>query len=535
MTCKTWRGFSLMTLLGLSLLGVGGSGCSSVDDSGAFQDGSGTDGSGWDSASASASASDGASGYPGDTGGADPSGGGTSGAGDDGMGEPDPEEEEPAGTSTGEMACDDQTPVELYLSPDDSNSMSSPVQAREAMQDWGSLSGVPLRTWEFLNYYTFDYPPAEPGDLTVTPSLYRDESMPEGEYLLQIGVASEEVANEERAPLNITLVLDTSGSMSGTPMDMLKESCRAIAAQLREGDKISMVTWDTSNAVVLGGYQVSGPDDVMLLSKIDNLSAGGGTDLHGGLTAGYGLAQDVYDSSRINRIVLISDGGANVGITDEELIAEHAGANDADGIYMVGVGVGDAGYNDLLMDTVTDVGKGASVFIASEAEAWKIFGDRFVNTLAVAARDVQVRLDLPPGFEIVRFSGEEYSSDPKEVEPQHIAPNDAMVFHQRIATCAPELIDESTALTVTVRFKDAITFEEREVTTELGFTELLAGDQSQLFKGAAIFEYAEALKAYRDEGDMGAIEAALAQVSAALELLPGDIDLLEIQGVLEAL
>lgn len=473
--------------------------------------------------------------------GLDPSGGGTGGAGDEG-GEPPPDDtgadEEPEGSTgtTGEPVCDDQTPVELFLSPDDSNSMSSPAQVRAAVLDgWSSIQAVPIRTWEFMNYYGFDYPAAAPGSVVVTPQLYRDPEDPEGEYLLQIAVSSEELSNEERPPLNITLVLDTSGSMGGHPIDMLKESCRSIAGSLREGDVISMVTWATSNAIILGGHTVSGPDDPMLMSAIDGIDAGGGTDLHGGLVAGYELAEQNYDAERINRIVLVSDGGANVGITDSELIAAHAGGQDEDGVYMVGVGVGTVGtYNDRLMDEVTDAGKGASVFVSDAQEAQRVFRDDFVNTLAVAARDVQVRLDLPPGFEIVEFSGEEFSSDPQEVEPQHLSPNDAMVFHQRIATCAPELLTDDTEITVAAHYKDAISFAPAEVSATRSMSELLAGDNSQLLKGSAVFGYAEALKAYK-KGEQEAVASALEALAAAEAALPGDPDLAEIREVLEAL
>lgn len=473
----------------------------------------------------------------------DPHDGGTSGA-DDGYGdeEPDaiPDDDGLEGTTGDALECDAETPVTLFLSPDDSNSMSSPVQAREAVSSqWASLGSVPIRTWEFFNYYTFAYPPAEPGTLEVSTSLYRDPEDPEGEYVLQIGVSSEAITNDDRAPLNITLVLDESGSMGGAPMDMLKESCRAIAHSLREGDIVSMVTWDTSNAIVLDAYAVDGSDDPMLLAKIEALDAGGGTDLHGGLTAGYALAQEMYDPERINRIVLISDGGANAGVTDIDLISEHAGGNDEDGIYMVGVGVGGEGtYRDALMDSVTDAGKGASVFVPSSEEAWSVFGTNFVNTLAVAARDVQVRLDLPPGFEIVKFSGEEYSSDPSEVEPQHLAPNDAMVFHQRVATCAPELIDEEAQVGITVRFQDPVTFEVKETSHTAAFADLLAGDHALLLKGAAVLAYTEALKAAKSgtpEEKTQASDEALAALALAEAALEGDTDLAEIHSVLTAL
>jgi Ca-activated chloride channel family protein len=440
---------------------------------------------------------------------------------------------------TGEDECDESSEVTLYLSPDDSNSMSSPVQVREAVLDgWSSLSSVPVRTWEFMNYYTFDYTPAVDGELRVQAALVQDDAS--GPYTLQIGVSSPQVANEDRELMNITLVLDTSGSMAGTPMDMLKASCSAIAGSLREGDIISMVVWDTSNAVILESHEVSGPDDEVLVAAINALSASGGTDLSGGLSAGYELAQENYSADRINRLVLISDGGANAGETDISVIAANAADDSGDGVYLVGVGVGTAStYNDDLMDEVTDAGKGASVFIPDQDEAEKIFGERFVNVMDVAARDVQVRLDLPPGFEIVRFSGEEYSSDPAEVEPQHIAPNDAMVFYQQLETCAPEILTDESAITVAARYEDPVTRAASEVSSTATFASLLAGDQALLRKGAAVYAYAEALKAYK-EASTSAEKADI--VAGALEVLgaaetanPEDADLAEIREVLEAL
>ena len=442
-------------------------------------------------------------------------------------------------TSGGEQACDAASPVTLFLSPDDSNSMSSPVQAREAVLDgFGSLAYVPLRVWEFFNYYSFDYPPAPAGTIVVTPELYRPEGSPEGQYVLQIGVTSEAMPNADRPPMNVTLVLDESGSMEGRSMELLQESCRAIAASLKKGDLVSMVGWDTANAVKLSGYAVTGPNDAILLGEIDDLAAGGGTDLNGGLTAGYGLATQSFDPSRINRVVLISDGGANAGVTDIDIIAKGATANGMDGIYMVGVGVGTVGtYNDELMDTVTDAGKGASVYVSDEDEAWKVFGTDFVSTMAVAARDVQVRLDMPPGFEIVSFSGEEYSANAAEIEPQHLAPNDTMVFHQTIRTCAPELVADDTPITVTARYKDAITFEQKEVQQTVTFGQLLGLPSPLIRKGAAVWAYTEALKAARAEApDVSQKVAEFgARIGDALSLMPGDPDLAEMKAVIDAL
>jgi Ca-activated chloride channel family protein len=450
---------------------------------------------------------------------------------------PPPAPERPEQAAEPSPECNATDDVTLYLSPDDSNSMSSPVQARENVLGSGEVGSIAIRPWEFMNYYTFDYPAAEAGTVRVTPSLRVAEGAAEGEYTLQIAVSSEHVAPEERAPLNVTLVLDTSGSMEGHAMDMLKASCHAIAGNLAEGDVVSMVTWDTDNQVRLSGHAVAGPADADLLAAIDGLAASGGTDLHAGLVAGYDLAMEAYDKNRINRIVLVSDGGANVGVTDIDTIAMHANSNDSEGIYMVGVGVSSdqSYYEDDLMDAVTDAGKGAAVYIDDAAEVQRVFGDDFVSTLDVAVRDVQVRLDLPPGFSVVRFSGEEISSNPEEVEPQHLAPNDAMVFHQDIKTCAPEQVLDDTTFTVAVSYLDGTTFQSGEVELEVSFAELLQAEDPLLLKGAAVFAYAEALRGAQ-KGDEG---SALARAFAALEkaeaVLDGDSELAEIRQVLEAL
>jgi Ca-activated chloride channel family protein len=445
-------------------------------------------------------------------------------------------------TETGEPLCNDVDDVVLYLSPDDSNSMSSPVQVRErVLKDGDSIHSVAIRPWEFMNYYSFDYGAAEDGSLALAAELRVMEGSPpeQPHYELQLAVSSEQMTDEERPPMNVTLVLDTSGSMAGEPIELLRHSCRAIAASLRAGDRVSMVEWDTENVWTLAGYEVSGPNDPMLLDKIDALVEGGGTDLHGGLTSGYELAQQVWDIDAVNRLVLISDGGANVGVTDVDLIAENAAYGGSDGIYLVGAGVDMGGtYNDDLMDVVTDAGKGASVFITDEAEAWKVFNEDFLNTMAIAARNVQVELTLPPGFQIVKFSGEEFSGDPTEIEPQHLSPNDTMVFYQQLETCAPELVDDTTEITVTASWQDVRTFESVEVSRTFTVAELLAADASGMAKGAAILAYTDALIQIK-KGDtqlvQAATDAAYAKLAVAEAALPGDPDLAEIHQILNAL
>ncbi|MFV8751469.1 vWA domain-containing protein [Nannocystaceae bacterium ST9] len=483
-----------------------------------------------------------------DTAGEDDYGGGDEAAGDE-YGEEeeveDPAEDTDTDTTeseTGEPVCNDVDDVILYLSPDDSNSTSSPAQVADRVLADGAtiLDGIPIRVWEFMNYYGFDYAPAEDGTLAISAAMQPVAEI-DARYRLQLAVASEQMSAEERPPLNLTLVMDTSGSMEGEAIELLRESGKVIAAQLRVGDRVSMVEWNTENNWVLGGYEVEGPSDPTLIDAIDALTPGGGTDLNGGLLSGYELAQDVFDPEALNRLVLISDGGANAGEVEPGLIAQNAAYAGADGIYLVGVGVRstDMPYNDTLMDTVTDEGKGASLFIDSAAEAQKMFGDQFISTMAIAARNVQVELTMPPGFEIVKFSGEEFSGNPEEIEPQHIAPNDAIVFHQQIETCAPQLITDETPISVKLTWEDVWTFEPQELTASWTFAELFGAEPSLLLEGAAVLAYAEGLEAYKSATDDSQKSAALAPAIAAVEAaqvaLPEDPDLAEIASILAAL
>ena len=322
-------------------------------------------------------------------------------------------------------------------------------------------------------------------------------------------------------------------------MDMMKASMSVIAGQLQAGDIVSMVTWSSDDRLILDSHTITGPSDTALKGAITDLSAAGGTDLSNGLTKGYALAEKNYSVGRINRVVLISDGGANMGVTDGALIGAHAADSDAEGIYLVGVGVGTHNYDDTLMDDVTDLGKGAAVFIPTEAEAERVFSERFSNTFGVSARDVGLQLTLPPGFEIVRFSGEEYSTDFTEIEPQHLAPDDSMVFFQEIETCAPEGISDESPVTVTAVWKDPLTFVSNEQVLSTTFGELAAADTVELTRGAALFAYVEMLKACRygcsDAVGLAAWDTSMDALDAADLLLPGDADLAELRLITEAL
>jgi len=425
-------------------------------------------------------------------------------------------------------------PITLYLSADDSNSMASPAIARRQIREGG---GIPtrsyLRTYEFLNYYNVVYPLPEAGHVNVVPELRAGDEP--GEMTLQIGVQAPAPPEQPKDRV-ITLVLDTSGSMGGRPMELERAAARAIAASLEEGDIVSMVEWNTTRTVPLEAYRVRGPSDPTLIAAIDRLTAGGGTNLAEGLRYGYEIAAAHYDPRKLNRVVLISDGQANVGVTSEVLIGMHADDAESDGIYLVGVGVGD-GVNDTLMDEVTDAGRGAYVYVDSAEEARHLFVDRFDEVMEVSLLEVRLELTLPWYMAVAVFHGEEISTDPREVRPQHLAPGDAMVFHQELAACdvdelsgADTIHARATYLRPDGRVGAA---DEHEATID----ELLARPDVGFARGNAIVAYAEALK---QAGDLGGGAEAIAVLEEARTTVraanPGGTDpaLTEIESLLDA-
>jgi Ca-activated chloride channel homolog len=443
-----------------------------------------------------------------------------------------------AAGNAGAEACDHTTSPALYLSADDSNSMAGAEVAR-GLVNQGQFVFKGLRTYEFLNYYSFDYPAAPPGTIAVSAQMHTN---PGGTYSLQIGVRAPDQDAIARRSFNVTLGIDTSSSMGWGPsgntgMDRARESCVALAGALRAGDVVSVVAWSEGQSVPLDSHVAAGPDDPEVVAACNTLGATGATDLSAGLTKAYEVAKKNFAKERINRVILISDGGANISAEASALIKNAAEDSTGEAIYLMGAGVGDPwNYNDKIMNLVTDAGRGAYVFLDSPAEAKLMFGPRLLPNLEVAARDVQVKVTLPPTMLVDEFHGEQISTNPDEVQPQHLSMNDAMIFHQVLKSCDPASIGMDAAVAVEATYQDPFTREAKTATFSATIAELLAGEVSLLRKGDAVVAYAEALKAVQSKTGADAVtelDGASAAVAEALEQLPGDVDLIEIGALLK--
>jgi Ca-activated chloride channel family protein len=397
-----------------------------------------------------------------------------------------------AGVVTLPPACADlnKDPQVLYMSADDSNSMGSPGHVREIINIGFEPNPAKIRTYEFLNYYRIGYKAPMEGSLSIFPEMEITAEPTIADF--QIAIRSFD-AYESRRPMNFTFLVDTSGSMKGPGLERAKAAVNAIASKLVQGDIVSFLTTNATSTKLIG-HTIVAPDDPTLVNLVKGLTTGGNTDLATALTEAYSLADLHRSDSRMNRVIFISDGGVNEGVTDTTLIAEKAADAQSEGIYLVGIGTGPAlSYNDQLMNEVTDAGRGAYVYLDSVDEARRILADRFDETMDIAARSVQVELTLPWYFKVEGKSTEDALTSTK-LEAQNLAPNDAMVFLLQTTACDPSFYNANDEVRIRVMWRTARENQPRLTDFPVPLKSIVGQNSPTMAKGRAIVAYAEALK-----------------------------------------
>ncbi len=250
-----------------------------------------------------------------------------------------------------------------------------------------------VRPEEYINAFDYDYDTPRNGlELTIDggPSPFDDDN-----YLVRIGVQGEIVDDRDRGPAALTFVIDTSGSMDRDDrLGLVKESLSILVDELEDDDTVAIVTYDDQSGVVLEPTEVRDRDEI--LDAIDRLRPGGSTNLEAGLREGYRLADDSFQRDGINRVILASDGVANVGVTDPDQLARMI-RDDADrGINLVTIGFGMGNFNDTTMEQLADQGDGFYAYVDTEDEAERLFEDELTSTLLTVAKDAKIQVEFDP-------------------------------------------------------------------------------------------------------------------------------------------
>lgn len=160
---------------------------------------------------------------------------------------------------------------------------------------------------------------------------------------------------ENRAAINLSLVLDRSGSMHGSPIQYSKQACQFVVGQMSGDDLLSMVAFDNQITTVFEPEKVTYKD--LMKAKINTIEPGGTTNLSGGLIKGAQYVLTHRKSGVVQRVILLSDGHANEGITDEGQLAKIAQEYKTSGVGITTMGVGE-GFDEELMEAIADNGGG---------------------------------------------------------------------------------------------------------------------------------------------------------------------------------
>jgi Ca-activated chloride channel family protein len=263
--------------------------------------------------------------------------------------------------------------------------------ARRYLQDGLQPPPEAIRVEEFVNSFDQGYQIPPNTDFAVyadgAPSPFHND----GTYFLRIGVQGYESSEEVRPSAALTFVIDVSGSMAQeNRLGLVKQSLEILVNRMRADDTIAIVVYGSNARVVLP--PTNGSDRNTILSAIYSLEPEGSTNLEAGLLLGYEMANRAYKFDGINRVILASDGVANVGNTSaDSLAAQIRGYADA-GIQLTTIGFGLGNYNDVMMEQLADQGNYGYIDTLQEAE--KLFVDNIMSTLQVIGLDAKIQVEF---------------------------------------------------------------------------------------------------------------------------------------------
>lgn len=233
------------------------------------------------------------------------------------------------------------------------------------------------------------------------------------ELCLKVGVTGFEMASDEKRPeLNIALVIDKSGSMSGDRIRQAKEAAACAVNQMNENDIVSIVVYDSDVSVLVPATKLT--DKKSVLEKIDSINADGTTALYAGTEKGAEEVKKFFDKGRVNRVILLSDGMANVGPSEPSDLKRLGQKVGGDGITVTTLGLGE-GYNEDLMQQLAQAADGNHAFITSEKNLVEVFDEEFKTVTKVVASEASCKVTFADGIRPIRVMNRDAKIEGQEV------------------------------------------------------------------------------------------------------------------------
>ncbi len=277
-----------------------------------------------------------------------------------------------------------------------------------------------VRVEELINYFDYAYPlPASRSEpfkpfVAVAPSPWSKDRQ-----IVHIGLQGYDIPRDEQPPLNLVFLVDTSGSMwSEDRLPLAKKALGTLIDQLGDRDRVAMVAYAGSAGAVLA--PTSGRDKLRMRCALGALQSGGSTAGGQGLALAYALAQQNFDPKAVNRVILLTDGDFNVGVSDPSKLKDFVADKRKTGVYLSVYGFGRGNYNDTMMQALAQNGNGTAAYIDSFDEARKLFRDDFSGSLFPIADDVKLQVEFNPyqvseyrliGYETRMLAREDFNND----------------------------------------------------------------------------------------------------------------------------
>lgn len=279
-----------------------------------------------------------------------------------------------------------------------------------------------IRTEEFLNYFTYDYPAPQGKDPVSITTEVSDAPWNTQHKLVHIGIKAKEVATENLPASNLVFLIDVSGSMNfSNKLPLLKSSLKLLVKQLRPQDRVAIVTYANQTKELLAS--TPGNDKAKILEAIDRLYASGGTAGGDGIQRAYRVAENNFIKGGNNRIILATDGDFNIGISSPKELEKMIETKRATGIYLTVLGFGMGNYKDNSMQVLAEKGNGNHAYIDNLTEAKKVLVNEFGGTLFTVAKDVKIQVEFNPakvqayrliGYESRLLEAKDFNDDTKD-------------------------------------------------------------------------------------------------------------------------
>lgn len=312
--------------------------------------------------------------------------------------------------------------IEVSESPVSTFSVDADGGAYANMRRYMQLGQIPpkaaVRIEEFLNYFTFDYNEPTSGENVALNSELAVCPWNAEHHLLRIGMKGKSIPENELPNSNFVFLIDVSGSMSSPDkLGVLKSGFKLMTDQLRDQDKVAIVTYAGNAAVLL--KSTYGDQKSEIKKAIDKLGAGGSTAGAQGITTAYKIAVDNFIHGGNNRIIIGSDGDFNVGPSSVKELTELVEQKRESGVYLTVLGVGTGNLNDHMMEQIANKGNGNYEYIDSADELIKIFIHEKSKFYTVA-KDSKIQITFNPdkvgsyrliGYENRSLKDEEFEND----------------------------------------------------------------------------------------------------------------------------